>query len=387
MHHPLAGGGKKSPPEWRGQPPTVTGSAGAIIADFAQVCKGVRVIAKYPKYYVRPDGLHETILRINGKRKAFRGKTDREVWEKVKAFDREQAKQEAEKPATFAQIADDWWREIEPTLEHNTEKGYRPALARAKGKFGSRDAAEITAHEIDQYIKDFSATRARKTVATQLQIIRQIFRKAEVAGIVHYNPASAVKPPRNLPQAHRDAPTLEQIGKIKAAAGLPFGLFALLVYYTGCRRGEALALTGRDIDRKNNVVHIKKSVYYVGNSPHIKQPKSDAGTRDVPLLPALNSQLPPKLGSGYLFAEPDDGLLTNDHFTRLYDEYRRASGVTVTPHQIRHGYATALLESGVDAKTAQVLLGHAQLSTTMDIYTHVRDGQLKAAAEKMAKGF
>ena len=41
----------------------------------------------------------------------------------------------------------------------------------------------------------------------------------------------------------------------------------------------------------------------------------------------------------------------------------------------------------MDPKTAQVLLGHAQLSTTMDIYTHVRDGQLKAAAEKMEKGF
>ena len=38
-----------------------------------------------PKYYVRPDGLHETIIKINGKRKAFRGRTDREVWEKVKS--------------------------------------------------------------------------------------------------------------------------------------------------------------------------------------------------------------------------------------------------------------------------------------------------------------
>ena len=59
-------------------------------------------MARYPKYYVRPDGLHETILRINGKRKAFRGKTDKEIWEKVKAFDRAQAQQEAEKPVTFA---------------------------------------------------------------------------------------------------------------------------------------------------------------------------------------------------------------------------------------------------------------------------------------------
>lgn len=67
-------------------------------------------MAKYPKYYVRPDGLHETIIRINGKRKAFRGKTDREVWEKVKAFDRAaaeaEAKQEAIEATTFASLAD-----------------------------------------------------------------------------------------------------------------------------------------------------------------------------------------------------------------------------------------------------------------------------------------
>ena len=344
-------------------------------------------MAKYPKYYVRPDGLHETIIRINGKRKAFRGKTDKEVWDKVKAFDREQAQRDAAAPVTFGQIADAWWAEIEPTLEHNTQKSYRPALARAKKEFAGRAPGEITAKEIDQYIKDFSATRARKTVVTQLQIIRQIFRKAEVDGVISYNPASAVKPPRNLPQAHRDAPPPEEIQRIKDSVSLPFGLFAYLVYYTGCRRGEALALTGADIDRKKNLVHIKKSVYHVGNSPHIKQPKSDAGCRDVPLLPALAKLLPKKLGKGYLFAEPDGSLLTNDHYTALYDAYRDASGVTVTAHQIRHGYATALLESGVDPKTIQVLLGHAQLSTTMDIYTHVRDGQLRAAAEKMKTKF
>ena len=46
-----------------------------------------------PKYYVRPDGLHESIITVNGKRKAFRGKTDREVWNKIKAY-----RAEAEKP-------------------------------------------------------------------------------------------------------------------------------------------------------------------------------------------------------------------------------------------------------------------------------------------------
>ena len=109
------------------------------------------------------------------------------------------------------------------------------------------------------------------------------------------------------------------------------------------------------------MIHITKSVYHDGNIPHIKQPKTESGYRTVPLLDALNNVLPPKMGRGYIFCEPDGSLLTNTHCTDLYDEYRKESGVTVTPHQIRHGYATALFENGIDAKTAQVLLGHSQL--------------------------
>ena len=72
---------------------------------------------------------------------------------------------------------------------------------------------------------------------------------------------------------------------------------------------------------------------------------------------------------------------------RMVSAYCAASGVTVSLHQIRHGYATALFEAGVDPKTAQKLLGHAKLSTTMDIYTHVYGDAIAAAAEKMKKSF
>lgn len=345
---------------------------------------------KIPKYYVRPDGLHESILRIKmpdgtTKRKAFRGKTDKEVWEKIKAYNRDVDNRPT--CVLFSVCADSWWDEIEPTLEHNTAKSYRPALMRARDHFGKYPADQITAQDIDRYIKDFSVTRARKTVVTQLQVIRQIMRKAEVDGYIKYNPAQAIKPPRNLRQNRRDAPDKNQIALIKASTELPFGLFAYLIYHTGCRRGEALALTGGDIDRKNKLIHITKSVYYMGNQPHIKQPKTEKGFRDVPLLDALDKLLPKRLPKGYLFAEPDGGLLTNDHFTVLYNKYRDESGVTVTPHQIRHGYATALFENGIEPKTAQVLLGHAQLSTTMDIYTHVCSDIIEEAAKKMNDGF
>lgn len=349
-------------------------------------------MAKYPKYYVRPDGLHETIIRINGKRKAFRGKTDREVWEKVKAFDRTaaeaKAQQAAKEATTFAALADRWWDEIEPTLEHNSTKNYRPALKRAKDEFGDRQVSEITAQEIDAYIHEFSATRARKTVSTQLQIIRQVLRFAVVQGALPYNPAEALRVPKGLKVTYRMPPDDAQIKLIKNhAKDMPFGLFAALIYYTGCRRGEALALTGADIDRKAKRISISKSVYYVGNHAQVKRPKTEKGTREVPLLDALDKLLPKRLPKGYLFSEPNGEPLTNDHYNDAYKEYQQAAGVSVTPHQIRHGYATALYECGVDFKTMQALLGHAQLSTTMDIYTHVRQSSLKAAEEKMQENF
>lgn len=338
------------------------------------------------KYYVRPDGLHESIRMVNGIRKAFRGHTDREVDQKILEFNLEQELLKSGRP--FQSCADDWWEEIEPTLAHTTTMSYKPAMLRAKEHFGQTRTGEITAKDIDLYIKTFAKTRARKTVATQLQVIRQILRKAELDGEIKYNPATAVSIPRGLAQRRRMAPSKEQIQKIKDSKDLPFGLYAFLIYQTGCRRGEALALKWSDIDRKNNVVHITKSLYHVGDKPQIKEPKTESGIRDVPLLDGLAKALPEKPKNGYIFSK-DNGEtpLGKIYIDRKLKQYREESGVTVTAHQIRHGYATALFEAGIDAKTAQVLLGHAQLSTTMDIYTHVCSDVLAEAAKKMNESF
>lgn len=337
-----------------------------------------------PKYYVRPDGLHETIIRINGKRKAFRGKTDREVWNKIRAY---RAEQESGKTETFEAVARAWWNEIEPTLAANSLRNYSPAYERAVAEFGSMDVASVTAKDVETYINRFAKTRAKKTVITQRQIVRQILNKAQREGYIAYNPADAVLLPKNLPQKKRHAPGADQIAKIKAGVTEDFGLFAFLIYYTGCRRGEALALRYEDIDRAAKKIRINKSAYYIGAQPNIKAPKTEAGDRVVPLLSALANVLPDKK-HGYIFSSDGGKSPMMDHrVTKAYAAYQAATGVTVTPHEIRHGYATALHDAGVDYKTAQQLLGHAQLSTTMDIYTDVLDNTLDEAAAKMDDAF
>ena len=337
-----------------------------------------------PKYYVRPDGLHETIIKINGKRKAFRGKTDREVWEKVKSYRADVA---AGKTETFENVAHAWWNEIEPTLAPNSLRNYSPAYERAIEEFKGEDVASITAKEIEKYVNRFAKTHAKKTVITQRQIIRQILNKAQREGYIAYNPADAVLLPKNLPQAKRRAPGPAQIQLIKNSLDKPFGLFAYLIYYTGCRRGEALALRYEDIDRKAKKVRINKSAYYIGARPYIKSPKTEAGNRVIPLLSALAAVLPDKK-HGYIFSDDGGNSPMMDHrVTKAYAAYQAAAGVTVSPHEIRHGYATALHDAGVDYKTAQQLLGHAQLSTTMDIYTDVLDNTISDAAAKMDSTF
>lgn len=337
-----------------------------------------------PKYYVRPDGLHETIIRINGKRKAFRGKTDREVWNKVKAYREER---ESGMTETFKAVADAWWDEIEPALEENTKKSYRPAYKRAVAHFGAEDVSEITTEMIEIYIRSFAKTYAKKTVITQRQIIHQILTKAVRNGDIKYNPAEAVPLPKKLPQKKRRAPSPEQIKKIKDSVGDEFGLFAFLIYYTGLRRGEVEGLRYEDIDREAKRIHVSRSVYNVSTTSYTKDTKTEAGARSLPLLDALAEALPNKK-RGYIFSDDGGKTPTPDwKIQRRYEAYQARTGVSVTPHEIRHGYATALHEAGIDYKTAQEFLGHAQLSTTMDIYTDVLDKSITEAAKKMDESF
>lgn len=334
------------------------------------------------RYYRRPDGLYEAIRVIDGKRVAFRGKKPADVDRKIREYrvgqdDRKQ----------FRAVAEEWWNEHEQTIAWNTQKSYKPAIERAKDHFGKEPVSKITAQDVDGWIREFSrGGRSQKVVTTQLQIVRQILGFAVLKGYAATNAAQVVKPPRGLPREYRQPPTTAEVKAIKELAGQHF--LPALIYYTGMRWGEAMGLRWEDIDREAKLIHIRRSVYYVSTKPMIKTPKTEMGVRVVPLLDALASVLPKGKLRGYLFTEEDGkSLLARSRASRLWSDWQKEAGTTLTAHQVRHGYATALLEAGVDAKVAQRLLGHAQISTTLDIYTHVRDEAVRDAAARMNASF
>ena len=149
--------------------------------------------SKKPKYYIRPDGLHEAIRKIDGKRVAFRGRTDAEVEQKMIAY-----QNTIRDGWPFSKVADAWWDEHEPTIEENTKKGYRPAHRRAKEQFGSVAIKTIRPQDVQKFINAFARGRSQKTVTNQLLILNLIFSYAVVHGDAESNPCTYVKIPRGL---------------------------------------------------------------------------------------------------------------------------------------------------------------------------------------------
>lgn len=340
---------------------------------------------KKPKYYVRPDGLHETIRLINGKRVPFRGKTDAEVEQKMIAY---QAK--IERGPLFPEVAEKWKEQHFPTLSPSTAKGYKASYNRVKERFKEMPIRELAPADVDALLQSMARQQyARKTVANQLLVVNLICRSAVLDSIIRINPCTAVRVPKGLKQTPRELPADEELKKVKEGWKLPGGLLPYFILYTGCRRGEALAITYSDIDRKKKIIRINKSVCYSDQAPFIKTPKTAAGTREVPLLDKLTAVLPLGIGDALLFPGTKGEIMRESTQRNRWKKWQTDTGVTLTPHQLRHGFATMLFEAGISERDAMDLLGHADIKMTQNVYTHIRKSRreetaalLNAAAEK-----
>ncbi len=353
-------------------------------------------MSKKEKYSKRKDGLYEAIRTINGKRKAFRGKTCREVDRKILEY-----QAETEKGRAFKVVADEWEREHEQDVSESTRRVYSYAVKRLKEAFPVA-VGDVEPVDVKNYIRRFEAQgRSANSVGIELAVCRMIFAQAVLRGDIRINPAAEVKRSRGLPCKKREALTEEQEEAVKAAGeakAARWWTFGYLLLYTGCRRGEALALTYRDIDRKAGVIHITKKVSYATGKPVLEDHlKSENGKRDIPLLAPLAAALP-KNRVGLVFPGDDGSYMRPHEITREWRHYCRDVGLNevqqgengetsetfpITPHCFRHSFATICYEAGLDPRQAANILGDTP-EVVEAVYTHLRQRRRKTAAEKLA---
>ena len=232
---------------------------------------------------------------------------------------------------------------------------------------------------------------AKKTIRGYVQVINAIFDFAFDNRVIDYNPANKLKTPQTAtPTTQRRALTSEERKRViefehRAQPS------AMLMMMSGLRRGEATALQWNDIDFVNNKISVTKS--YNFKTKEFKTPKNGkARVVSVPkrLIDYLNT-LPKK--SLFVLTNAKGKMMTDDSWKRLYQSYmhdlnieygfngnapNKYSPIKIpmiitpfTPHELRHTFCTTMFEAGIDALTAKEQMGHADIQTTLSIYTHL----------------
>lgn len=324
----------------------------------------------------QPDG--------STKRKDIYAHSEEELLFKIKRAqaEAEEAIEKALNP-TFEMVADEWAEVHENEVGYYTMNGYKAPVKNLKEEFGGDLIKDITSMDIQRFINELGKKGfAKHTIALRKIVASLIFDYAILKDLVKINPVTVVKIPKNAVVNKRKLPDDKDVEKVKQSVDATFGLFAYLILYTGCRRGEALALTYEDIDFTNDTIDINKVVVFENGKPKVyNRAKSRDGIRIIPLLTPLKNVLN-QSKQGYIFND-NSLLLTLSQFNMLWSRYKRETQVSLSPHQLRHAFATICFDAGLAPKDASKILGHSKIELTLDVYTHIRESRTKETANKL----
>lgn len=360
--------------------------------------------------YQRPDGTWCTQITVyvDGKRKrpTLYGKTRKEVADKLnKALsDRDGG---LSFDANNLKLGDYMQRWLEDSKQGSvkpvTYRGYErmvrnhlvPTLGRIKLK------ALTPTHLRGLYRQKIDAGLSARTVGYVHATVHNALEQAVNDGLIPRNVADAVKPP----QIHREEikPLTPQKVKrlLEAVAGDRFEALYVLATTAGLRQGELLALTWEDIDLDRGVLQVRRTLSgFKGGNPIFGTPKTAKGRRSVKLTAKAVESL--KVHQEHQQEEQKElaglwldhklvfptrvGTPVSRHnlVARSFKPLLKHAGLPdIRFHDLRHTCATLMLAVGTNPKVVQETLGHANVSVTLDIYSHLLPNMQDEVAEKI----
>lgn len=284
-------------------------------------------------------------------------------------------------------------------------------------KLGKTKLSELRAVDFQRYFNDLSANgTSPSTLATVKKFLTCCMNGAVEHEYVVKNYCSAAKLPK---QEKRDKEEEdidfftreEQEAFLKAIRGHKFELAFKLNLGTGLRLGELIALKWTDIDFINGTLSVNKALKIVAlidkdrkrTTTLLEQsPKTESSYRTVPVPSNIMKDLKVHFKDQDKFKKDNDTFIDNDYLfcekngqpidpkklPRNFKSVLSKMGMRdMKYHSIRHSYTTRLFEANIPVKTVQKLLGHKDIATTMNIYTHVTDDIKTEAAESINKLF
>jgi len=276
---------------------------------------------------------------------------------------------------------------VERGLAQNSLEAYRRDLARYTAYLTARGrrVTSLDRAEVPRYLLALrEAGLSPRSVARHLSAIRQFHRFLVREGRAGEDPTSHLESPRPW----RRLPVVlssEEVDRLLAPArpATPQGLrdraMLEVLYASGLRVSELVGLRLADLNLAGGILRVLGK----GNKERLV-PLGDAAVDSLrAYLADGRPRLERRRASLHLFLGRHGRGLTRQMFWQLLKRYVRAAGITkpVTPHTLRHSFATHLLERGADLRSVQMMLGHADIGTTQ-IYTHLTRAHLKAIYDK-----
>ena len=267
-----------------------------------------------------------------------------------------------------------------------------------KNSIATQNIDEITSNDIQNYLntlKDYSNSTIKKIKGQFTQIFKESMNK----GYITRNPMyDVIKPKSTKDKKVVRALQIEEQQKLTnyllhiPVIDEPYKVAYLIEMYLGLRIGEVLALKNTDINLHKNLITVNKTLttdkdhkVIMGNST-----KTYAGIREVPIPTFIREEIINQMRLAennkdkQLFIDPKGNYVRPNNANRRLKELLKQMGITdITSHSLRHTYGTRCVEAGMRAVALQRLMGHTDVSITLNTYTSVFNKYKEAELEKV----
>ena len=300
---------------------------------------------------------------------------------------------------TFEEIVVQWQADKKQYVKRSTYSAYSLLIANhlLPAFTGVNDVTEIL-------VQDFVFTKleqglSQKSIKDILIVLKMILRYGVKQGYLEHREIE-VKFPTERERQEVEVLSRNNQKHIMEYVQSHFTFMNLGIYIclcAGLRIGEVCALVWDDIDAENGVINISKTIQRIyvieGGEKHtevvIDTPKSKNSIREIPIAKDLLRMIKPfkKVVNGNFYVltnsdQPTEPRTYRNYYKRLMEQLNMPK---LKFHGLRHSFATRCIESKCDYKTVSVLLGHSNISTTLNLYVHPNMEQKKKCVEQMFK--
>jgi integrase/recombinase XerD len=274
---------------------------------------------------------------------------------------------------------------VEKGLSANSLSSYFIDLQRFSNGISPLQPDSATAQDLGRYVESlYGAGLSARSIARHMTTLRNFYSFLTREGEIPADPSEFLIPPKqwsNLPKYLNR----EEIERLLTApdAGKPTGIrdraMLELLYATGLRVTELCRLELNNVEKDSGVLRVTGK----GNKQRLVPFGESAGEAIGQYLNQGRPGLLKGRASRFLFVTARGGAMTRQGFWKLLGLYGKKAGIfrDLTPHVVRHSFATHLVEGGADLRSVQIMLGHADISTTQ-VYTHVARRRLRETVDQ-----